>query len=139
MEINKIEKISETLSKTIKTQHDEYEKYHGVCCNYTPFFFSASEGKEIYGVISGYTCYSEIYIDDFIVFAPYRNKGVGRKLIQAVEQHFSGKSFNNINLVTSAFQAPQFYEKCGFTLEFIRENLSNPLLSKHFYVKFLDS
>jgi len=41
-------------------------------------------------------------------------------------------------LVTSAFQAPDFYRKCGFTAEFTRENKKNPKLSKTFFVKFFD-
>ena len=44
--------------------------------------------------------------------------------------------FNNINLVTNSFQAPGFYEKCGFKLEFIRKNEKNPKLTKYFYVKY---
>lgn len=59
-------------------------------------------------------------------------------ILQALENHFRGKGFNNINLVTSAFQAPGFYEKCGFQVEFVRENMKNPKLTKTFFVKFFD-
>lgn len=68
----------------------------------------------------------------------YRGRGYGRKLLQAVEDHFKGQGFNNINLVTSAFQAPEFYKKCGFTAEFTRINKINPQLSKTFFVKFFE-
>lgn len=67
----------------------------------------------------------------------HRGKGYGTKLITALEQHFEGKGFNNINLCTSAFTgAADFYKKCGFTLEFIRENNYNPQLTKFFFIKF---
>lgn len=59
-----------------------------------------------------------------------------KKLMRAVEAHYQGRGFNNINLCTSAFQAPGFYEKLGFRLEYIRENKTNPKLTKYFYVKF---
>jgi hypothetical protein len=42
------------------------------------------------------------------------------------------------NLCTSAFQAPEFYKKCGFNPEFTRENKINPKLSKTFFVKFFE-
>lgn len=34
----------------------------------------------------------------------------------------TGKEYNNINLTTYEFQAPKFYEKCGFEIEFIRKD-----------------
>ena len=61
----------------------------------------------------------------------------GRSLVERLESHFRGQGFNNISLVTSAFQAPGFYEKCGFNLEFVRVNEKEPKLTKYFFVKFL--
>ena len=63
-------------------------------------------------------------------------KDIAKKLIQTLEEHFEGQGFNNINLVTNAFNAPEFYKKCGFTAEFVRENKINPKLTKTFFVKF---
>ncbi len=84
------------------------------------------------------TAYAEVYIDDLWVDTSWRGKGYGRKLLQALENRFKNKGFNNINLVTSAFQAPGFYRKCGYVEEFIRENNHNPRLSKSFFVKFFE-
>ncbi len=128
--------VSKELIKKAVNEHEEYEKLNNIICAYTPFYFTANEDDEVCGLISGYTCYREIYIDDIVVFKEYRNQGIGRKLLNAVENHYKNKGFNNINLVTNKFQAPLFYEKCGFTLEFIRENKQTPLLTKYFYVKF---
>ena len=41
-----------------------------------------------------------------------------------------------MNVTTYQFQAPEFYKKCGFKLEFIRENKENSKLSKYFFVKY---
>ena len=65
----------------------------------------------------------------------YRGKGIGTQLIRTVEECFSGKGFTNINLCTNGFQASDFYERCGFELEFTRENKSDPRLNKYYYIK----
>ena len=70
------------------------------------------------------------------VSSSHRGKGYGRKLLQELVDHFEGKGFNNINLVTNAFSAPEFYKKCGFTVEFVRENKVNPKLTKTFFIKY---
>ena len=60
------------------------------------------------------------------------------QLPDEVENQFKGQVYNNINLVTSHFQAPDFYKKCGFIAEFTRINKKNPKLSKTFFVKYFD-
>ncbi|HEV8052712.1 MAG TPA: GNAT family N-acetyltransferase [Parachlamydiaceae bacterium] len=85
--------------------------------------------------LNAFTAFSEIYVDDIWVYQFFRGKGYGRKLLQELENRFKGKGFNNINLVTNAFQAPEFYKKCGFTVEFIRINVQNPKLTKTFFIK----
>ena len=67
----------------------------------------------------------------------YRNKHIGSKLVEEVEKYFENKGFENINLTTYEFQAPEFYKKCGFEVEFIRENKQNKKLNKYFLVKYI--
>ncbi|MCS5711876.1 GNAT family N-acetyltransferase [Candidatus Berkiella aquae] len=114
-----------------------YERGHGIDVNYKPFsLLLNNEEGEVIGVLNAYTAFAEIYIDDIWVDEAYRGQGHGRKLIEALEMQFEGEGFNNINLVTSAFQAPEFYKKCGFSVEFVRENKKNPQLTKTFFVKY---
>ena len=136
MDIRKIEPDEQT-EYFIESEQKKYEVKNGVTCNYTPFCFSAKVGDEIVGVIAGATYFSEIYIDELVVKEAYRNQGIGTRLLVTVERSFSGQGFNNINCCTNGFQAPCFYEKCGFSLEFVRENKENPKLNKYFYVKYL--
>lgn len=131
------DKISEAEDRKMSQDLIAYESDHGIDVNYKKFALVLRDGKGVaFGVLNAYTAFSEIYVDDIWVDAPYRGKGFGRKLLEELERHFQGKGFNNINLVTSAFQAPGFYEKCGFQAEFVRENKKNPKLTKTFFVKF---
>jgi len=110
---------------------------YGIDVNYKKFavVLTDDDGNP-FGVLNAFTAFSEVYIDDLWVDKSHRGKGYGRKLLQELEDRLKGKGFNNINLVTSAFQAPEFYKKCGFTAEFIRENTKNPQLTKTFFIKY---
>ena len=41
------------------------------------------------------------------------------------EKYFNNGKYVNINLVTNEFQTPGFYKKCGYSLEFVRQNPVN--------------
>ena len=69
-----------------------------------------------------------------IVGKEYRRDGVGSKLVAAVEDAYRGKGYEKIALTTFGFQAPEFYKKLGYELEFVRED-KDPKLSKYFYLK----
>jgi len=127
--------IEEKMSKDLIT----YESGHGIDVNYKPFSMVLSDDQDnTIGVLNAFTAFAEIYVDDLWVDSLYRGQGYGRKLLQALEDHFKGKGFNNINLVTSAFQAPDFYQKCGFEVEFVRKNHKNPKLTKTFLIKYFN-
>ena len=121
----------------IETEQANYEAKHGIACNYTPFCFVAKIDDTIVGAITGATFFAEIYIDELVVKEAHRGKGIGTGLVNTVLEYYKDCGFNNINCCTNEFQAPQFYEKCGFELEFVRNNKTNPKLSKYFYIKYL--
>lgn len=134
---NQLPKIVE---EKMKKDLIQYEKSHGIDINYKKFCLLLSiENDEVIGVLNGYTAFSEIYIDDLWINTNQRKKGYGKKLIQELENHFKEKGYNNINLVTNQFQAPEFYKKCGFEIEFIRNNKKNPKLTKIFFIKYFDN
>ena len=136
MEIRKIES-DKSVASFIEAEQEKYEAEHAVRCNYTPFCFVAEENDRIIGAVSGAAFFSEIYIDELVVRDQYRGKGIGTQLIRTVETHFAGQGYENINCCTNEFQACGFYEKCGFELEFVRKNKSDPRLNKYFYIKYL--
>ena len=134
-----VDKIDEETEKRMTADLIAYEASHGIDVNYRRFSITFSDHHNtIMGVLNAYTAFAEIYVDDIWVHSDYRHKGYGKQLLFALEEQFKGKGFNNINLCTSAFQAPEFYKKCGFIEEFTRINQVNPQLSKTFFVKFFD-
>lgn len=118
------------------TEFNKFANKNGVTCNYVPFTFVAKENNDVIGIITGHSYYKEVHVSDLIIFEQYRNKHIGSKLIETVENYYKNKGFENINLSTYNFQAPEFYKKCGFEVEFIRENKNNPKLTKYFLVKY---
>ncbi|MDP3269638.1 GNAT family N-acetyltransferase [Legionella rowbothamii] len=139
LKISFVDSLSDELDKRMTDGFITYETSHGIDVNYKRFSVILSkENNIVCGVINAFTAFAEIYVDDIWVDSAYRGRGYGKKLLQTLEDHFKGQGFNNINLVTSAFQAPDFYKKCGFTAEFTRVNKINPQLSKTFFVKFFE-
>lgn len=138
MQIKYYKKLPDKLQKKRENGAVDYETSHGVIVNYNHFSIAIFEESKLVGVLNAYTAYAEIYIDDLWVDQQHRGQGYGRKLIELLEEKFQDKGFNNINLVTSEFQAPDFYRKCGFTQEFTRVNKQNPKLTKYFFVKFFN-
>lgn len=134
--IEKQEKIEDKIYETIDKEFNKYATANGVTCNYMPFAFVAKEGEEILGLITGNTYYKEVHIADLIIHEQHRKKRIGSQLIEAVENYYKGKGFENINLTTYNFQAPEFYKKCGFEVEFIRQCKENSKLNKYYLVKY---
>lgn len=130
------ESLNEELGKIIDEEFNKFAIKNDVKCNYIPFNFIAKENDEIIGIITGHSYYKEVHISDLIVYEEHRNKHIGTKLVETVENYFKNKGFENINLTTYNFQAPEFYKKCGFNVEFVRENKETPKLTKYFLVKY---
>src|SRR4029079_4817855 len=132
-----VDQLSESTEAIMRKDLIDYETSHGIDVNYKRFaLVLIDENQNEIGVVNDFIVFSKIFVDDMWVHSSVRGKGYGRQLLKALEDHFEGKGFNNINLVTNAFNAPEFYKKCGFTAEFTRINKVNPKLSKTFFVKF---
>ena len=114
----------------------EYGEKNGVELNYDEFCFAAYCGEKIAGVITGRAYYNEVHIGDLIVAEEYRRSGLGSRLVRAAEDAYRGKGYDVATLTTFGFQAPDFYQKLGYHIEFIRES-RNPKLRKYFLSKKL--
>ncbi len=137
--ISLVKQLSEETEAEMTQGVKEHALSHGINIDWTPFALELfNEKNEIIGVLEAFSSYSSIYINELWVDKAYRGKGYGKQLIAELERLYKNKGFNNINTVTCAFQAPNFYKKCGFTAEFVRENIQNPKLSMTFFVKFFE-
>ena len=136
IEVEYKENLDEEIYEIIDEEFNKFATKNGIVCNYKSFAFVAEEKSKIIGIITGNSYYKEVHISDLIVLEQYRNKHVGSKLMETVESYYKNKGFENINLTTYGFQAPEFYKKCGFEIEFIRKNKENPKLNKYYLVKY---
>ena len=138
MIIKRMDEEDEAVGKFIHNGFTRYGEQHGVTLNYDEFCFAAENADgRITGVITGRAYYDEVHIGDLIVDEQYRGIGLGSRLVRAVEEAYRGKGYRVVTLTTHGFQAPDFYRKLGYSLEFVREN-ADPKLSKYFLKKAID-
>ena len=137
MEI-RIRRVKEEDDRIGQFIHDEFLSYseqNDIRLDYDEFCFIAeNEESQIIGVVTGHAYYNEIHISDLVVDRKERKNGVGSRLIETVENAYKDKRYEIITLATFGFQAPDFYQKLGYTIEFIRKN-KDPKLDKYFMSK----
>lgn len=136
MDIKRFDEVDDRLGEFINKEFSEYGEQNGVVLNYDEFCFAAEEDGKILGVITGRAYYNEVHIGDLIVASSVRKGGIGSKLVRAVEDNYRGNGYDKITLTTFGFQAPEFYKKLGYEIEFVRED-KEPKLSKYFLAKQL--
>lgn len=136
MIIKRVEEVDDKIGEFINVEFSQYGIQNEVELNYEEFCFVAEDEGKIAGVITGRAYYNEVHIGDLIVGSDCRKSGIGSNLVRAVEDAYKGKGYDKITLTTFGFQAPEFYKKLGYELEFVRED-KNPKLSKYFLAKSL--
>ena len=135
--IRRQEEENEKIGAFIHAQFVRYGEKNSVTLNYDEFCFTAenSDGR-IDGVITGRAYYNEVHIGDLIVDEACRGNGLGSRLVRTVENAYRGRGYDVVTLTTFGFQAPEFYRKLGYRVEFVREN-KDPKLRKYFLRKDL--
>lgn len=132
--IRRVEEDDPKIGEFINKEFTDYATKNEVTLGYDEFCFVEEEDGKILGAITGRAYYNEVHIGDLIVDKECRKSGLGTKLVRAVEEYYSGKCYDIITLTTFGFQAPEFYKKLGYKVEFVREN-KDPKLSKYFLSK----
>jgi len=133
--IEYVKDVEDVIWKRLGEEFEKYSNDNGISCNYSDFSFLAREDEEVIGIIAGCAYYEEVYIRDLIVYEGHRHKHIGTELLKAVEEYYKDKGYKHMSLNTYHFQAPEFYKKHGFQLEFIRESKEEPRLNRYFYIK----
>jgi ribosomal protein S18 acetylase RimI-like enzyme len=137
MIIKRVDEADDRIGDFIHEEFVQYGEQNDVVLNYDEFCFVAEDDDgKITGVITGRAYYNEVHIGDLIVGRECRGEGLGRMLVSAVEDAYKGKGYEKITLTTFGFQAPEFYKKLGYEVEFIRED-NDPKLRKFFMAKSL--
>ena len=132
--IRRVEEDDPKIGEFINKEFTDYALKNEVTLGYDEFCFVEEEDGKILGAITGRAYYNEVHIGDLIVSKDCRRSGLGSKLVKTVEEYYSGKCYDIITLTTFGFQAPEFYKKLGYKIEFVREN-KDPKLSKYFLSK----
>ncbi len=90
---------------------DEHDILDGKCDH-----FVIGENADAIGTLRCmYLDESTIKLQRFCILPQYRGLGMGRKMLELVEDYYKGKSVSRIEL-NAKFEVAQFYEKCGYTV-----------------------
>lgn len=134
--IRRVEDDEPLIGEFIGKEFADYAVQNGVELNYDDFCFVEEEDGKILGAITGRAYYDEVHVVDLIVDPGCRRSGLGSRLVATVEEAYKNKGYAKITLTTFGFQAPEFYKKLGYQIEFVRES-KDPKLSKYFLSKAL--
>ncbi len=137
MNILKKSEVDDKVGEFINVAFTDYAEVSNVELNFEEYCFVAeNDVGEVIGAITGRAYYNEVHIGDLIIDAKCRGQRIGSQLVKAVEEEYKGRGYTKITLTTFGFQAPVFYKKLGYSLEFVRED-EDPQLCKYFYCKAL--
>lgn len=90
-----------------------------------PFaFFIRGEAGQIRGGCNGNIGYDWVYIDQLWVDKAFRGKGYGASLMHAAEELGKQKNCISAAVNTMDWEAPEFYKKLGYRIEFERHGLA---------------
>ncbi|MDR0968783.1 MAG: GNAT family N-acetyltransferase [Holosporaceae bacterium] len=96
--------------------------------------FRAEIDGEIVGYVALEMFYGQPHVNYLIVHKKYRLKGIGTKLMEKAFEFGKENGSSFICVSTFSFQAPNFYQKLGFKVDFVRagyaKNTSLYYLSK---------
>jgi GNAT superfamily N-acetyltransferase len=79
-------------------------------------FFIRNDQQEVVAGLSGWTWADACEIQSLWVHPSCRRQGFGRDLLEAAEQEARAHGCKIILIDSYSFQAPAFYQKCGYEL-----------------------
>ena len=80
----------------------------------TPFFFEILENNKRIAAASGEIMREWCNLTSLSVIKTHQNKGLGKKLLTAVENYAKEQQAIGITLSTTSYYAPQFYRDAGY-------------------------
>ncbi|MBN8827562.1 MAG: GNAT family N-acetyltransferase [Sphingobacteriia bacterium] len=133
----KEEKLTEDLKNKIFSGFNEYANeikgYHGI---EDPFTFVIYDKEKFIGIVAYEIVWGALHIKYLHVEKEYRKQGIGTLLMHKVLQFGKDNKLPFIYVETLNFQAPEFYKKLGFEIEFSRAGFSHNVVF-HYLRKYL--
>lgn len=80
------------------------------------FFIRDERGEILGGVYGNFGSFGWLYIDTLWVAERLRGQGYGARLMRLIEDHAARAGCTDAYLNTFSFQAPDFYQKLGYTV-----------------------
>jgi ribosomal protein S18 acetylase RimI-like enzyme len=120
------EKLSEELKQKVCQGFDEHAIQETGLNEFGDYFaFIAKKNNDILGLVSYRPFWGAMHIKYMWIAEKHRKKGIGTKLMNKALKFGSEEGFRYVFLETMSFQAPLFYQKLGFKIDFVRANLSH--------------
>lgn len=98
-------------------------------------FHIEENGRIIGGIVAG-GLGDTLEVEFLYVDRQYRGKGIGRKLLDHVETLALQKGLKRVALNTYSFQAPEFYQKLGYT-EILKVSPAFDNFTQSYFIKEL--
>ena len=131
--MNGVEVIEREMTDTefarMKAGFDEHTLEHGnPVQTYDRYGFVLTDDGAFIGCSSGIAykngdvCNGWFYLTDLFVEQPYRKRGFGAELLQKLEDRVAALGITSFLVVTAGYEAPEFYEKQGYSIVFEQDN-----------------
>lgn len=85
-----------------------------------PISFEIFKGQEFVGAIVVQPFWGQLHIKYLFVEKHYRGQGIARELMNHALEFGKQRGYHYAFVETMSFQAPDFYQKMGFKIEFSR-------------------
>jgi GNAT superfamily N-acetyltransferase len=122
-----IEQTANPNSKDIDFLTDKINQGVGDFKSIVPFgLFIKDENKQIIAGLNGYFIHGVIHTDQLWVDPGYRKRGLGRKLMEKVDELGRKEQCQMATICTMCFlNVQKFYEKLGYVVDFVRFGYAN--------------
>ena len=134
------EKIHQSpLTPELKNQVYEAFRKHAIHCtgicglDQEPISFEMRDGANLVGCIVVQPFWGQLHIKYLLVEEPYRGQGIARRLIEHAFEFGKAQGCHFAFVETMNFQAPEFYQKLGFKIDFVRHGYAKD--TSFYYLK----
>lgn len=114
------------LMPELKDQVFEAFRKHAIKCmgicglDQEPISFEIRDGAKLVGCVVVQPFWGQLHIKYLLVEESYRGQGIARRLMEHALEFGKAQNCRFAFVETMNFQAPEFYQKLGFKIDFVR-------------------